>query len=151
MEKNESSSNGSSIVNASSQSKRKISDYFQFDDSPSVSLSQVISRMVAKDGLLFSIFVTSQDLRKGVGEIPKSSSTIKEYFMNFYADVKKYLIEDFKGFKNELAAITLDEWTSIGNHCYMNVNVYVNGQTYNLGLSRLRGSIPADSYLVILE
>ncbi len=49
-------------------------------------------------------------------------------------------------------SLTLDEWTSIKNRRYMNINVHTSDTKFwNLGLCRIYGSMPADKCLIIIE
>ena len=48
-------------------------------------------------------------------------------------------------------SLTFDEWTSIKNRRYMNINVHVQQQFWNLGITRLEGSMPAVKCVEILE
>lgn len=48
-------------------------------------------------------------------------------------------------------SLTMDEWTSVRNRRYMNVNVREGSSVWNLGLIRAFGSCPASKCLEILE
>ena len=93
-------------------------------------LSAVLARMTAYDGLPFSIFITSLDLRKSLTalghSVPKSITSIRE-------QVVKYGIHLFERIKHDLFlrksnsekfSLTLDEWTSLRNRRYLNINIH---------------------------
>ncbi|UYV64370.1 K02A2.6-like [Cordylochernes scorpioides] len=109
------------------------------------STDAVLARMIALDGLLFSVFVTSKDLRKCLNalghEIPLSAETIKIKVCR-YADtfrekvVRELQMEKEKG---QLFSLTLDEWTSIRSKRYLNINIHSRTKVWNLGLTRISG------------
>ena len=70
--------------------------------------------------------------------------------------VKTSLINKLRKLKEERVklSLTLDEWTSLGNHCFMNVNIHspmLTNEFVNLGLVRGIGSMPARTCLQLLE
>ncbi|UYV60880.1 hypothetical protein LAZ67_1002661 [Cordylochernes scorpioides] len=109
------------------------------------STDAVLARMIALDGLPFSVFVTSKDLRKCLNalghEIPLSAETIKIKVCR-YADtfrekvVRELQMEKEKG---QLFSLTLDEWTSIRSKRYLNINIHSRTKVLNLGLTRISG------------
>ncbi|UYV77884.1 hypothetical protein LAZ67_15002673 [Cordylochernes scorpioides] len=105
----------------------------------------VLLKMIALDGLPFSVFVTSKDLRKCLNalghEIPLSAETIKikvcRYADTFRENVVRELqMEKEKGKHFNL---TLDEWTSIRSKRYLNINIHSRTKVWNLGLTRISG------------
>lgn len=140
--------------------KRKVTDYFQ----SSHSMEAIVSRMVALDGLAFSIFCTSEDQRRlftnsGYDKLPKTPKGIKNIVMNFSEQEKKKLVGELK---QHLAAgkkfsLTFDEWTSTRNARYININVhcgdeFADGSHFkNLGLVRIYGSLPAETCIQLLK
>lgn len=136
---------------------KKIYDYFgsKFDDS----LPAILSRMTARDGLPFSVFCTSVDLRrlllaKGFHEsdIPKSPNTIRNIVLNYSDKICEQLKQEFltKKKNGNRFSLSLDEWTSIRNRRYLNVNVHSEKEFWNLGLVRIHGSLPAEKCIEIL-
>ncbi|UYV74402.1 hypothetical protein LAZ67_11003411 [Cordylochernes scorpioides] len=109
------------------------------------STDAVLARMIALDGLPFSVFVTSKDLRKCLNalghEIPLSAETIKIKVCR-YADtfrekvVRELQMEKEKG---QLFSLTLDEWTSIRSKRYLNIDIHSRTKVWNLGLTRISG------------
>lgn len=48
-------------------------------------------------------------------------------------------------------SLTFDEWTSMKNRRYININVHANDTFWNLGLARVHGSMPATKGIEIIE
>ncbi|UYV61806.1 hypothetical protein LAZ67_1006676 [Cordylochernes scorpioides] len=140
-------SNTPKAVHGIETSKRKVKDEVDtqtpakktpkisiLDHFSSVSIDRstdaVLARMIALDGLPFSVLVTSKDLRKCLNalghEIPLSAETIKIKVCR-YADtfrekvVRELQMEKEKG---QLFSLTLDEWTSIRSKRYLNINIH---------------------------
>lgn len=128
-------------------------------DSNDRSLQAVISRMTARDGLPFSVFTTSPDLRKcllalGYDHIPNSAEHIKQLVMNQGRKVRSFLTSELATRRQQghRFSLTFDEWTSTRNRRYMVVNVHEQGPKYwCLGLIRVHGSMPADKCVSLLE
>lgn len=69
----------------------------------------------------------------------------------FYDTAKNTTIQNIKLNKMQKFSLTLDEWSSHKNVRYINVNLHsLNGQVYNLGLSRIDGSCPAEVALQLV-
>lgn len=144
-----------------SQKKRRISDYFE--SYTNVTKELMISRMVAKDGLPFRVFCTSEDMKslfaaKGNNyKLPSSPNTIKLIVMNYATTLKMKVKEDIRKLKNENCRFTLsfDEWTSGMKRRFLNVNVHTvtNSQPafWNIGLARIFGSMPSESCVQLLK
>ncbi|GBP03109.1 SCAN domain-containing protein 3 [Eumeta japonica] len=119
--------------------------------------------MVAKDGLPFRVFCTSEDMKnlfaaKGNNyKLPSSPNTIELIVMNYGMTLKMKMKEDLLKLKNEDYRFTviLDEWTSGINQRFLNVNVHtvINCQpTYwNIGLARIFGSMSSESCVQVLK
>ena len=48
-------------------------------------------------------------------------------------------------------SISFDEWTSLQNRRYMNINIHENLEFFNIGLCRVFGSLPADKCVYMLN
>lgn len=76
--------------NPNANKKLKIMDYFERKRDET--LPAILSRMVARDGLAFRVFITSIDLRmllefKGFA-VPKSATTIKDIVIKYSEEIK---------------------------------------------------------------
>lgn len=131
----------------------KINKYFhpRSDDT----MHACISRMVAKDGLAFRMLCSSNDLRmllvnKFKEQVPSSPNTIRKIVMEYCDQIQKQVKQSIKTMKSngKRFSITFDEWTSLQNRRYLNLNIHFVNESigfYNLGLVRVRGSMPAES------
>lgn len=157
---NNNSCNTSSKVNSDSIAppvkKVKINHYFGPEEDNS--LECVLARMTAKDGLCFKVFVTSKDLRSSMTargfNLPNSAVSIKKLVMNYYDGTKTKLCSMLQqNLKDgERFAISLDEWTSMRNRRYLNVNVHTHRHvSYNLGLVRIVASLTSEALLELLN
>ena len=78
-------------------------------------LSAILARITACDGLPFSIFITSQDLRKSLTALghtlPKSATSIREQVMKYGLHVTERIKHDIilKKSNGEKFSITFDE------------------------------------------
>lgn len=137
-------------------SRNIITQYFKknIDDS----LSAIVSRMVARDGLPFQKFITSYDLRKLLTdkgyEVPKSANSIKQLVMQYgnkiRSEIRQNILEQIKkGFRFSL---TFDEWTSNKNRRYININVHTaENKFWNLGLARAHGTMNANRFIEVVS
>lgn len=139
--------------------KLKMTDYYESKDS----LTSVISRMVVLDGLPLKVFCTSADLRKLMQKnfkenVPKSPNSIKKMIMDMCHKEKSTLNVEIKVMKskNTKWSITLDEWTSMKSHRYLNLNIHFqndDGENFceNLGLIRIVGSMGAEACASLID
>lgn len=135
--------------------KRKLEDYFT--KSADDSLDDVLARMIALDGFPFSVFITSDDLRKLLlakyTDLPKSAVTIRKRVMNYSEKIRKQVTAELKHLKSagERFSLSFDEWTSTSNKRYMAVNVHSYKKFWSLGLVPIHGSMTAENCLRILK
>lgn len=83
-----------SIHNIAIAKKRKMRETPSDHQIQTESLEKVISRMAALDGIPFSKFVTSEDIRRGLvaqgfKHIDRSPNSIREAVFRYYEEVKK--------------------------------------------------------------
>ena len=94
-------------------------------------MEERVCRMVAKDGMPFYKFVSSTDLRelfKAEGhELPTSATSIQTMVMSYGSSIQKKTIIELDELKKleKRFSITLDEWSSLRNHRYLNVNLHL--------------------------
>ena len=89
------------------------------------------------------VFITSQDLRKSLTALghsaPKFITSIRELVIQYGQQLRpKKKTRKIANHKSEgkKFALTLDEWTSLGNRRYLNINVHRKGYLLNNGLVR---------------
>jgi len=123
------------------------SDFFKKKEKES--LSKVISRMTAKDGIPFAKFCTSEDLRRAITALgfkqpfPTSAHGIRNMVIQYSMDVRTAhvaAIADTKA-KAQKFCITFDEWTSSRKRRYMNIFLSTLTELWNLGLLPIKGSL----------
>ena len=127
-------------------------DYYIND----TSLPAVLARMTACDGLSFNIFTTSLDLRRSLGalghSIPKSVAGVRDQVVKYgqqFREAIKRSIHISKS-KGEYFSLTFDEWTSVQNKRYLNINIHGNGFFWNLGLIRISGRFSSEACLNVI-
>jgi hypothetical protein len=112
-------------------------------------VQEVVSRLAAEDGLSFNKICTSQNLRGAFGAqgfiLPRCRQTARKYVMDYCAEVKKSVKEEFKTSKEAGSrfSITFDEYTSLANSRFMNLNVHFQSGFQSLGMIHVKGTMPA--------
>ncbi|CAG9128692.1 unnamed protein product [Plutella xylostella] len=134
-----------------------MTDYFKSSECMEV----VVSRMIAMDGCTLRLFIESEDLRnmfkKSGFELPKSPNTIAKIVLTQAKELKEWTKNKILQLKQagHRFSITLDEWTSLRNKRYMNINLHstaFGGFNYkNLGMVKITGSMSALAALIILR
>lgn len=121
-------------------------------------LPAILSRMTALDGLPFSFFCTSTDIRrllaaKGFQNIPKTSNTIEKLVVTYSHKVHADVVSELSALKSNghKASLSLDEWISVRNRRFLNVNVHAQKQVWNLGLIRVNENLPADECIEVIR
>ena len=137
------------------KSKPLITDFFQ--NQHDKSLPAVFARLTALDGLPFSVFVTSAELRTSLEArgfvVPKSVTTIRNMVVKYANIIRERVISKFTRpqLQGMRFSLTIDEWTSIKNRIYLNVNVHIEGEFWNLRLARVVGSLPAKKCIELVQ
>ncbi|KAG0442441.1 putative AC transposase [Dictyocoela muelleri] len=112
--------------------------------------------MVVIDGICFNTFCKSRDLRRLLGNngfknILKSPNTVRQIVLNYGEKIKILIKTEFSNLTNRPFSVTLDEWTSIRNRRYMNVNIHCINKFLSLGLLRIHGVMSAERILYCLN
>ena len=110
------------------------------------SLSSIVAKLCAQDGMSFSMVANSKVLRKaipklGLGDLPSSSNTIRDLVLKHADEVKMIYKHQIKQSKDEQSffSISFDEWTSTKKRRYMSVILHSSSTFWNLGLIRIEG------------
>lgn len=147
-------SNEQPSTSSSNVKKSTIIQYF----SRTSPLDAVIARMAAKDNISFNAICNSEDIRQGLlargfNDIPKTHQGIKVKVESYYNFVFEEYRKQFHALQaqNQKVSLSFDEWTSIRNRRYMNVNVHDSKHVWNLGLTRIQGSMNAEKCIKLLE
>lgn len=109
--------------------------------------------MVALDGFSINGVTKSTFIRESLSakgySLPRDNSSVMAMVHEFYDVAKQQTKEQIAKQKETKFSATLDEWTSLKNQRYLNVNIHAaNGKFYNLGLIRIKNSCPAE---VVIE
>lgn len=118
----------------------------------------MLARLASRDGLSFRTICTSLDIRLGLisrrfSDIPKSVSGVSNAIKNYGNKVREQLKIEIKKLKldDQKFSLTFDEWTSIKNRRYLNLNVHTDKIFWNLGLCRVNGTMPAEKCVDIVD
>ena len=151
------SSQSSSGDRGPAQKKRKTIDSY-FPTYAEEDLDSILARMCARDGMPFSVFCTSPDLRsllasKGFKNVPTHHDTIKKRVMVHCAQVKMEVKSEMKDSLTDGSrfSLTVDEYTSLRNRRYMSINVHCGEQVWGLGVIRCLGSMTAERCVDLLK
>ena len=142
-------------LSSAKKSKPLITDFFH--NQHDKSLPAVFSRMTALNELLFSIFETSTELRTLLEArgfvVPKSATTIRNMVVKYANTIKETVISKFTRLRSEgmRFSLTFDEWTSLKNRRYLNINVHIEEEFWSLGLARVVGSLPAEKCIELVQ
>lgn len=131
--------------------QKTLLDYMKF-----ATLEETLARLAAEAGLSIRQITKTDYIRRCLQRdfpkqnIPKNQSGVIKLIMKFYEQAKKGILMDLNLLraKNKKFSTTLDEWTSLKNCRYLNVNLHnTNGdetEHTNLGMIKIEGSCPAE-------
>lgn len=108
-----------------------------------------MARLVCLESVPFSWFEKSKDLKSYLASkgytLTESGTQIREVIITFSNKERKVIAGIIRDLLNKgwLYSLIMDEWTSVANRRYANVNVHIYGQVFNLGLWRCYGSMNA--------
>ena len=68
--------------------------------------------------------------------------------MNYADNLRQKVVRSLRTSKskNEKFTLTFDEWTSLQNRRYININIHGKESFWNLGLVRIRGRFSAEVF-----
>lgn len=123
------------------------------------SLCEIVARLAAFDGISISAISKSKFIRESMStrgfKLPTSKSAIMKLIHDYYNEIRDHTKQEIRAKiseRKELISLTTDEWTSPANKRYLNVNVhFADGSYYNLGLTRIHGSFPAEKMVQAIE
>lgn len=121
-------------------------------------LPEIVARLAAKDGLSIHVITKSEFIRQSIVErgfkLPTSKTSVMKLVRSFYVEAKKTTVAKIQArfSEGEFVSLTTDEWTSGANKRYLNINVHFSDSKFvNLGLTRIRGSCPAEKLAQTIE
>lgn len=109
-------------------------------------LEETVSKLAALDGISVNTITKSEFIRESFTskrmQLQRSPSSVMTLIHNYYSKVKQLYLQKLDVFKcDKKLSISIDEWTSCKTRRYMNVHVYCNETSMNLGLKEYMGSI----------
>ena len=119
-------------------------------------IGEVVSKLVALDGFSFNALVNSTFIRSAMSEkgleFPKNHKQVIQLVKKFSSCIKAELKANFSSMvsSEKRFSISLDEYTSLKNRRFVNVNVHQESKHWNLGLKRISGSLPAEKAVAIV-
>lgn len=130
------------------QQRQRTIDYFM---SPNLkeSIQSMVAEMAAKDGMSFRTISGSrclQMLLKQCGyDPPASHTTVRKYVGNEAAAVRKGITEKLAKLKqqNKKFSTSIDEQTTTANFRILNIHLYSEAGSFNLGMARINISCRA--------
>ena len=130
-----------------------ISDYKK-----SPPLQELVAKMAAIDGIPFHVIENSDFIRKSLAaqgyKLSQRHGSAQEQTSLFFMEAKSTMKAELAARKEieEKFCLSLDEYTSIANKRYLNVNIHgANSKVWNLGLLRIRHSMPAELLLRLVS
>lgn len=108
------------------------------------SMQEMIAKMLAIDGFSANSIRGSEYIRSSMTlrglQLPQSSTSIMDSMHQFYDVAKLNTVKEINAICGSKFSATLDEWTSMKNVRYLNVNIHgVDAAIFNLGLIRILG------------
>lgn len=127
-------------------------------------LEEAVARLACEDGLTIRQITRSEFLHESLSikfprrTVPKTENGTMALIDNFYAQIKQETKHKILSLKKEGTrfSATLDEWTSLKNLRFLNINIHYavehsKVQYINLGMVQIDGSCPADQMLLLVR
>ena len=115
-------------------------------------LGQLLSKLAALDGIPVHAISRSDYIRKSLDRdgfsLPKNPTDIMKMIQGYADRGRTQMVAEFKQRidAGERFSLTLDEWTSVRNRRYMNINLHGTGTDFwNLGLQRVTGKFTSEA------
>lgn len=151
-----SSSSGSEGGQAgpSSKQSKSIANFF----SARKPLNAILAELAALDGFSFNAIAKSaylrQSLEKDGFKLPKDPSEIAKMVQGYAAETQNKLVDAFQLMVRNAGtrfSLTMDEYTSIQNKRFMNINLHTECEHWNLGVFRIEGSMTAEKVVELMN
>lgn len=124
----------------------RITNFFQ----PCTKISEIIARLVAQDGISIRAITRSKFIREAFHNkqltLPKSEGKTMELVLEYYEQQESSMVSKLQTIisSDGKFSLTLDEWTSLKNRRYLNINLHSDdGTVFNLGLVFIPGKCGA--------
>ena len=99
------------------------------------SLPATLARLTDLDGILLKVVCRSSDICAGpiatrLKSFPTNVNTVRKMVVDYSKNIRNFLITEIAGKKKlefgigERFSLSFDEWTSLSNRCYTNINLH---------------------------
>lgn len=132
--------------------QRKITSFIKKE-----SIEEIVSKLAAVDGFSINAIAKSEYIRKTLSDkgmiLPKNPSHVMNMVKSQYHIAKQGVVKEMamqiQG--GSRFSISMDEYTSINNRRYFNLNVHSLTKLWNLGMIRIFGSLAAEKIVDMVE
>ncbi|GFX53531.1 general transcription factor II-I repeat domain-containing protein 2A [Trichonephila clavipes] len=139
-----------------SEQKKPLLSYFLKEKKET--LEEIVSKLVCVDGFTVNAITKSNFIRKSLHDkgysFPPDPSDVMKLEYKQYNVIKARVTNEISSKLNAglRCSLTLDEFTSLKNRRYLNINVHFNeGEIFNLGMLRISGSFSAENCVKAVE
>ncbi|XP_062552035.1 uncharacterized protein LOC134217293 [Armigeres subalbatus] len=122
------------------------------------SINEELARLASKDGFTIQGITKSEFIRQAFAsrgmKMPTSNTSVMKLIHDFFDEAKAKTVQDIakRSKEGHSVSLTLDEWTSVSNKRYMNINIhFADGAMINLGLIPISGSLPAEKIVALVK
>ncbi|GFT21020.1 BED-type domain-containing protein [Nephila pilipes] len=143
-------------IRITSEQKKPLLSYFLKEKKET--LEEIVSKLVCVDGFTVNAITKSNFIRKSLHDkgysFPPNPSDVMKLVYKQYNVIKARVTNEISSKLNAglRCSLTLDEFTSLKNRRYLNINVHFNeGEIFNLGMLRIRGSFSAENCVKAVE
>jgi hypothetical protein len=113
--------------------------------------AEIVTKLATLDGISINSITKSQFIRQSLFDkgfcLPKNPSHVMDLVHSQYDNIKDRVCSEITSCLNSGSrfSLSLDEYTSLNNRRYLNINVHRNdGKFWNLGMVKINGSMPAE-------
>lgn len=131
------------------QSQQTLSSFFTKQKE---TCEEIIAKLVTLDGISINSITKSEFIRNSLRDkgytLPKNPSHVMDLVHKQYNKIKELLCSDIVSqlHSGSRFSLSLDEYTSLNNRRYLNINLHKNNGTFwNLGMVRISGPLPAET------
>ena len=121
-------------------------------------LKEILAELTAVDGFSFNAIAKSAYLRHALEndghKLPKNPYEISQLVQEYAAEKQSNLVNAFKMMVQNAGArfsLTMDEYTSLQNKRFMNINLHTEDEHWNLGVFRIEGSMTSERVVELLQ
>ncbi|GFX71065.1 BED-type domain-containing protein [Trichonephila clavipes] len=135
-----------------------ISELLLYKRKKKETLEDIVCKLVCVDGFTVNAITKSSFIRKSLHDkgysFPPNPSDVMKLVYEQYNVIKARVTNEISSKLNAglRCSLTLDEFTSLKNRRYLNINVHFNeGEIFNLGMLRISGSFSAENCVKSVE